>query len=318
VFTVVGEALLDMVQVERGGDFAARPGGGPMNIAIGLQRLGHPTELMARLSTGALGAIVREHVERNGVGLAAAVSTDEQTTLAFASLDEHGRATYDFYVHDTADWGWTITELDRLPPTTQVIHTGSLATAIEPAADAIASLLERLHDAGAVLTSYDPNVRPALVGSRTAAVTQVERLVRAAHVAKASDEDLGWLYPGIPAQDSLHRWSEMGPALVVMTRGPDGCVGLVSGGEPVPVPGRQVQLVDTIGAGDSFSSALLSGLADAGCATPATIGGVTSDVLERVLSRATLAAALTCQRAGADPPTRAELDEAEAGSTARH
>src|SRR6476659_746323 len=107
MFAVLGEALLDMVQPVPGTTYVARPGGGPFNIAIGLQRLGHPTALLARMSTGGLGGIVREHAQRNALDLSSCIETDDQTTLAFASLDESGRASYDFYVQGTADWGWT-------------------------------------------------------------------------------------------------------------------------------------------------------------------------------------------------------------------
>lgn len=311
VFTVIGEALLDMVQEERGGAFVARPGGGPMNIAIGLHRLGHPTQLMARLSAGGLGAIVREHIHGSGLAIDASITTAEQTTLAFATVDDEGRASYDFYVNGTADWGWTEAELAGLPATTEVLHTGSVAASISPGADAVLALFERLHSAGDVLTSYDPNVRPALVGSRQSAVARVERFVAASHVVKASDEDLAWLYPGRDATESLEAWAELGPAVAVMTRGPEGCLAMTRAGVVVEVPGRSIQVIDTIGAGDSFMSALLSGLADAGLARPSRIEALTPDSLRAVLDRAILVAALTCQRAGADPPTRTEVDAAQ-------
>jgi fructokinase len=309
VFTVIGEALLDMVQSERGGAFVARPGGGPMNIAIGLHRLGHPTHLMARLSDGALGRIVRDHLEANGLPLGHCVTTSDQTTLAFASLDDTGRASYDFYVDGTADWGWTVAELDRLPATTQVLHTGSLATCVRPGADAVLSLFVRAHAGGSVLTSYDPNVRPALAGNHTDAVARVESFVAAAHVVKASDEDVGWLYPGRDPLEVLRMWTGHGPALAVLTRGPEGCVAVSAAGVTVEVPGQRVDVVDTIGAGDAFESGLLSGLADGGAAAPAKIASIGRDLLSDVLERAGRIAALTCRRAGADPPTRAELDE---------
>lgn len=308
MFTVIGEALLDMVQAEPGGAFAARPGGGPMNIAIGLHRLGHPTHLMARLSDGALGRIVRRHLEANGLPVDGCVTTSEQTTLAFASLDADGRASYDFYVNGTADWGWTVAELDRLPRTTEVLHTGSLATAIPPGAGAVLSLFVHTHAGGRLLTSYDPNVRPALAGGHADAVARVESFVAAAHVVKASDEDLAWLYPGRDPIELLREWTNYGPSLAVLTRGPEGCVAVTAGGDTVEVPGEQVSVVDTIGAGDAFESGLLSGLADAGLASPTTIGATRPDTLRGVLARAVRASALTCRRSGADPPTRAELE----------
>ncbi len=309
MFTVIGEALLDMVQAEKGGGFVARPGGGPMNIAIGLRRLGHPTQLMARLSDGALGRLVREHVAANHLGLEASVSTSQQTTLAFASLDEEGRASYDFYVEGTADWGWTASELARLPATTRVLHTGSVVAALQPGADEVLALLARLHAAADVLTSYDPNMRPALVGQHAEAVARTERFVRASNVVKASDEDLDWLYPGVDHLEVLRGWTIGGAALAVMTRGPEGALAVTAHDDVIELPGLQIDVVDTIGAGDAFQSGLLSGLADGGWASPEAVHSLTRDGLHDVLDRAIRVAALTCQRAGADPPTRDELND---------
>ena len=205
------------------------------------------------------------------------IDTDDQTTLAFASLDEAGRASYDFYVEGTADWGWTPAELATLPPDTQVFHTGSLTTALSPGADVVLDRMERLHAQGHVLLSYDPNIRPALAGPREDAVRRVERFVAAAHVVKASDEDLAWLYPDIDPVLAARRWSAHGPRLVVVTRGPQGCLAVTRSGALVERDSARVDVVDTIGAGDSFESGLLSGLVDAGAdhARPrGRVGGV--------------------------------------------
>jgi fructokinase len=310
VFAVVGEALLDMVQPVPGGSYTAIPGGGPLNIAIGLQRLDCPTEMLARFSTGAMGRLVREHAERNALGLGHSAWTDDLTTLAFASLDAGGRASYDFYVHGTADWGWTPDELASLPPTAKALHAGSIAAFLQPGADVILDVCERERAAGARVVSFDPNVRPALVGERADAVRRVERFVAAAHVVKASDEDLAWLYPHTDSIDALERWASLGPALVVMTRGSEGCLAYLANGDAVAVPGRRVEVVDTIGAGDAFEAGLLSGLADAGYLDPARIRDLDVATVRTVLGRAVLTSALTCQRVGADPPTSAELEAA--------
>jgi len=308
MFAVLGEALLDMVQTQRGTTYVARPGGGPFNIAVGLRRLGHPTALLARISTRGLGGIVRAHAARNDLDLSGCIDTDDQTTLAFASLDEVGRASYDFYVEGTADWGWTPAELATLPPDTQVFHTGSLTTALSPGADVVLDRMERLHAQGHVLLSYDPNIRPALAGPREDAVRRVERFVATAHVVKASDEDLAWLYPDIDPVLAARRWSAHGPRLVVVTRGPQGCLAVTRSGALVERDSARVDVVDTIGAGDSFESGLLSGLVDAGATTPDLVDGLAESAVGDVLDRAVLTSAMTCQRAGADPPSRAEYD----------
>jgi fructokinase len=308
MFTVIGEALIDMVQPEPGLTFLAQPGGGPLNIAIGLQRLGHPTQMMARFSTGSLGALVRHHAESNELGLSSSAWTDDSTTLAFATLDSEGRASYDFYTAGTADWGWTATELAQLPSGTQALHTGSVAAFIAPGGGALLDVWERERAAGSVLLSFDPNVRPALVGSHDDAVRRVEAFVAASHVVKASDADIGWLYPDSDPVGALERWSTLGPALVVMTQGPDGCLGIKAGGPSYDLPGFAVDVVDTIGAGDSFESGLLSGIADAGALDPARIDGLGSEQVESILERSVLVSSMTCQRSGADPPTRLEYD----------
>lgn len=306
LFTVLGEALIDLVQPTPAGPYVARPGGGPLNVAVGLQRLGHPTQLMARLSTRPLGEVIRRHAESNELGLDRSVATDELVTLAFASIDDAGRASYDFYVDGTADWGWTGAELGTLPTGTVAVHTGSLAAAIPPGAEAVLRCVQHLHATGEVLLSFDPNVRPDHFGPRNDAVARVERFVAAAHVVKVSDEDLAWLYPGRGVDDVLATWSAAGPDLVVVTRGADGCAARTATGREAQRPGIDVRVEDTIGAGDAFMAGLLSGLADAGRLDPARLADLTAAGLEAALRQATVVAALTCERVGADPPTRSE------------
>ncbi len=313
VCAVIGEALLDLVQPEPGGPYVAHPGGGPLNIAVGLQRLGHETHLLARLSTGPLGETLRRYAEANGLDVSACVRTDEQATLAFATMDDEQRASYDFYVQGTADWGWTDDELSRVPAAAQVLHTGSLATVVAPGAAALARLFARLHGEGRRLLSFDPNVRPALAGDRAAAVDQVEAFVACAHVVKASDEDLSWLYPDHELDDLLDHWVTLGPSFVVITSGADGCRAVTAAGDKITVAREAVAVADTIGAGDAFEAGLLSGLLDAGLATPSALSTIGPEVAMAVLRRATLVAALTCQRPGADPPSRGEY-AAVAGS----
>lgn len=308
MFTVLGEALTDMVQPSAGNVYRAMPAGGPLNIAVGLRRLGHPTAMMARFSAGALGERVRRYAVDERLDLSASVVTDEQATLAFATLDESGRASYDFYINGTADWGWTDAELGRVPASSQAVHTGSLAAAVEPGATGISRLWSDLHSVGQVLLSFDPNVRPAIAGARQVAVRRIERLVALSHVVKASDEDLGWLYPDTDPEEAIRGWVGLGPALCVLTRGDEGSLGVTSDLVAVEVAAPQVTPVDTIGAGDAFQAGLLSAIADSGRLSPRTIYALTEDDVQGVLGRAATVAALTCERAGADPPTRAEYE----------
>jgi fructokinase len=313
VFTVLGEALLDLVQPAPGDTYRALPAGGPLNIAVGLRRLGHPTAMMARFSSGALGTRIRDYAAESDLDLSASVTTDQQATLAFATVDEQGRATYDFFVRESADWGWTQAELAAVPGTTEAIHTGSLAAALEPGAARIADWWERHARAGDVLLSFDPNVRPALAGPREVAVGRVERFVASSHVVKASDEDLGWLYPDTDPVDVVRRWATLGPSLTVLTRGPQGCFGVTADSIELDLPAPEVSIVDTIGAGDAFQAGLLSGLADAGRLSPDGAAALTEAEVRHVLERALDVAGFTCGRAGANPPTRAEYERYAVG-----
>jgi fructokinase len=316
VFAVIGEALIDMVQPRAGRDFEAQPGGGPLNIAIGLRRMGHPTTFLGRLSSGALGDLVRDHIESNDLDLDTCVTTGDLTTLAFASFDEERKASYEFYVSGTADWGWTDEELQVLPDDARAIHTGSLAGFLQPGADTILRLWERCRSDGDRLLSFDPNVRPDLVGPRADAVDRVERFVSASHVVKASDDDAGWLYPQWSVEEVLRHWVGLGPELVVVTRGTAGCLALRSDGDLLQATGLEVEVVDTIGAGDSFASGLLSGLADLGALAPGAVTKLPESDVAALLDKAVLISAMTCRRAGADPPDRREYD-AEVASRSR-
>jgi fructokinase len=302
VLTVIGEALVDLVDAGDHSTFIAHPGGSPLNVAVGLARLGHDTQFMARLSADAFGRLLREHAERNGVGLSASVGATEPSSLAVATLDAEGKAHYDFYLAGSADWQWTDAEL-TVPGGTRMLHAGSLASWLPPGDARVAELLRRARDDA--LVSYDPNVRPGLLGEPGHARQAVERAVASAHLVKASDDDLGWLYPGEDIETAAGRWLSLGATAVVITTGERGASAYRAGEAPLLRPARTIELVDTIGAGDAFMSGLLGALA-AGGITDA--GGLAAVDLAGPLDEAILAAALTCERAGADPPTAAEIE----------
>jgi len=299
VVTVIGEALVDLVDSGDQQTFTAHLSGSPLNVAVGLARLGRPTQLLARFSTDTFGRRLRGFAERNGVGLDAAVDAPQPSTLAVVNLDGQGKAGYDFYLDGSADWQWTPAEL-AVPPDTRILHTGSLAAWLPPGdAHVIAAM-----QASPALVSYDPNVRPSLLGTPQRARPLIEQAVAAAQLVKASDDDLGWLYPGESLDAVAARWLDLGPDAVVITRGAHGAVGFRPGTVPIERPGRPVEVVDTIGAGDAFTSGLLSALAAAGVHDAAALAAAD---LETALDEAILVAALTCERAGAEPPTAAEL-----------
>jgi fructokinase len=155
-----------------------------------------------------------------------------------------------------------------------------------------------------VLVSFDPNVRPALLGDQATARPLVERYLAIAHVVKASEEDLRWLYPGEEPEEVAARWLAAGPDLVVVTRGGEGCAGLTRGGDVVRRPAVRTRVVDTVGAGDAFTAGLLDALVRDGRADPRSIRELPGTALAGVLDHAATVAALTCERAGADPPAR--------------
>ena len=300
--TVIGEALIDLVPQGAPDTFRARPGGSPFNVAVGLARLGRRTAMMARLADNAFGRILRDHAVREGIDLGSAPHATEPTTLAVVSLDANAQASYDFYHQGTADWQWTVAETSRIPADTAVLHLGSVASWTPPGDQHIHTAVSRLHHGGQVLISYDPNVRPALLGDPGRARTLIERTVADAHVVKASRDDVEWLYPS-GLEHAATRWLALGALLVVVTDGADGAHAFRSGRPPLSRPGRKAAVVDTVGAGDAFTAGLLSALVRRNLHTPELLALASDPGLAATLEDAILVSALTCERTGADPPT---------------
>lgn len=320
MIVVAGEALIDLVG-EPDGRYRPVPGGSPANVAVGLARLGLDTELLARLGSGRFGELIRAHLTANGVGLSHAIDAPEPSTLAVVSLDDAGQATYDFYVDGTADWNWTDAELPQpLPPDAVALCTGSLAVALEPGASTLTDLIRREHQRGEVTVVLDPNLRPALLGSRESARLRLEQQVALADIIKVSDEDLAWLAPGEPVERVAERWLTAGPGMIVITRGSKGAYGATREGMEVTVAARPIAVVDTVGAGDAFTAGLIHALQRrellGGTVTADRLGRLDQAVLHEVIDHAGTVAAITCGRQGADPPTERELAEVLDSSSA--
>ena len=298
MFTVVGEALVDLVGQPP--QFTAHAGGSPYNVAITLARLGEQVSMVARTGRDVFGELLEGKARDSGVAFDRWQVVDEPTALAVASLDEHGSASYDFYLDGTAGLGWDDSLVD-LVPSGGVLHLGSIASWRAPSAGVLQALQRRAYDAGA-LVSYDPNVRPMLIADPKLARASVERCVGAAHLVKASDEDIAYLYPDVAPAEVAARWCGLGARAVVVTLGSEGAVAFGEGGELARQPGVPITVVDTVGAGDSFTGGLLAAV---GAATPAEVPGR----VVAALASAVAVSAMTCERAGADPPTRAEVDE---------
>ena len=305
-FAVIGEALLDLAAPADDGASIARPGGSPMNVAIGLARLGQPTAFAGRLSDDPIGTLLRRHLERSAVDLRHVVHAADPSTIALVELSE-GQARYEFSLRG-ADFQWSAVELAFLPGGAQAVHFGSLASWLPPGDAAVGAAIGRLRRDGSVLISYDPNVRPALLPDAAAARRQIEQSVRLAHIVKASSEDLAWLYGAAETAGAVAgRWLGLGAEVVVITAGPDGATAWTRRQPPVTRPAFPAPLADTVGAGDAFTSGLLDALARRGLLAPASLAELGEvATLAGVLDDAALIAGITVSRAGADPPLATE------------
>ncbi|MFF0470048.1 carbohydrate kinase [Micromonospora zamorensis] len=310
MIVVAGEALIDLVVTADGQ--RAVPGGSPANVAVTLARLDQPVRLLARLGTDEYGRQVTEHLRANRVDLGWAVRAEESTSVAVATLDASGQASYEFRLAGAADWQWTPQELPELAgsPAT-ALHTGSLALALAPGAQVLEDLLASERHRDALTLSMDLNLRPSIVTDRAAEQERVRRQVPLAHLVKASDEDLAWLYPDRSVADVMAEWHAAGVCCAVVTRGGEGAWLLAPDGTLHEQPAVRTTVVDTVGAGDSFTGGLLAALADLdalGDRPADRLTAVTAPQWAAVLRQAATVAALTCGRQGADPPSRAEVE----------
>jgi len=308
MITVCGEALIDLVTTD-GRTFAAHPGGGPANVAVSLSRLGVPAGLLGRVSGDTFGRLIEAHLRDNGVDLRDVTAAAEPTTLAVASVNDSGGATYDFYVDGTADFQWTVDTLPSpLADDVEALYVGSLVAGVGPGAAAVEELLRREHERGEVTTVLDPNVRPALSPSHGRTLARVERQVACSDLVKASDEDLRHLYPGADPERIAQDWRDSGPAVVIITAGTEGALAVCRGSdETIWVPADPVIVVDTVGAGDSYLAGLLAALRHEGRLARSGLQRLPADRLTVAMRVASRVAGITASRRGADPPTAFEL-----------
>ncbi|MFC4590008.1 carbohydrate kinase family protein [Sphaerisporangium corydalis] len=306
---VLGECVADAFVAENPGHgeltLRVLPGGGPANTAVGLARLGTPTRFLGRISGDAFGALSRRRLDDSGADLTGCVAAAETSTLAVATVGDDGRAAYSFHSEGAADWQWSADELTlgRLGEAA-CLHSGSLALVRAPGAAHIEDLLAAA--APRLTVSIDPNVRAALVDPAVYRA-RMPRWCALADVVRLSDDDLAHIHPGEGIGQVCDTWHAAGVRLVVVTRGPEGAVVSVDG-ERAEVPAPRARVVDTVGAGDSFTAGLLHRLHAEGA-----LGGRLDALdLAQAVRAATFAArvaALTCSVAGADPPWAADLTE---------
>lgn len=304
MIVVAGEAFIDLVP-QRSSDpgsglpaLAPRLGGGPYNTAVALGRLGSPVAFCSRVSRDAFGEALIGGLRSAGVDVSSVQRGAEPTTLAVTSIGADGSAGYSFYVEGTADRLFEAPE--RLPEGVRAVSFGTCSLALEPGASAYEELMRREAERG-VFTVLDPNIRTGLIPDADAYRARFKSWLPSVSLLKLSEEDARWL-GGSPRE-----WLASGPAAVVVTRGGDGLSLFTRDGGELRVPGERVDVVDTIGAGDTVNAALLHGLDARGALSVGAVAELGADHWAQVLRFAARAAAVTCSRAGAEPPYAREL-----------
>ncbi len=290
---VCGEVLIDILPS------GPVVGGGPANTAKALARLGHDVHFIDGISSDAYGQSAREELLRDGVKLDLALASDKPTCTATVTLDAAGGASYEFLIDGTATFDFAPSWLPdpyRYQP--QVLHIGTLVTMIEPGASALYDWAMQVAEFAPIV--FDPNIRPSVQPDRDLYEAAVEKWAALSAVIKVSDDDLAWLFPGASIDDVANRWVNDGAFLVVVTKGADGLVGYTADGR-VEVPGVKVDVVDTVGAGDTVGAIVVEAMIEYGLIE------LRGDLLKDVLARAASAAAITCSRKGAQPPYKHEL-----------
>jgi fructokinase len=303
-----GEALIDMLprRTEAGeAGFAPYPGGSVFNTAVALARLGQRVSFFTGLSDDLFGDRLARVLSANGVDHALAARSSRPTTLAFVTLTG-GNASYTFYDENTAGRMVGPADLPEIPEACTAGFFGGISLAVEPCAEAYLALAERMSASGR-LVMVDPNIRPAFIADADRFRARMERLLELADVVKSSDEDIAWLMGEGDTTLLAEAVRARGPALVLVTEGANG-VTAHGDGPPVFQAARQVEVVDTVGAGDTFNAGFLAGLADADAlSVDAVRDGLPVPALRAALDLGVRAAAVTVSRAGANPPKRDEL-----------
>ncbi|KFI30100.1 carbohydrate kinase family protein [Paenirhodobacter enshiensis] len=309
-----GEALIDMLPGRTdAGDtaFVPHPGGSVFNTAVALGRLGARVALISGVSHDLFGAMLAGGLTASGVETGCLIRSARPTTLAFVTLTD-GEARYAFYDEATAGRMLTPDDIPALPPpdaTGGALFLGGISLAVEPCASAYEALARR--EAGRRLIVLDPNIRPGFIADEAAFRARLGRLMALADIVKLSGDDLDWISgPEGEATDRARGLLALGPGLIVLTRGAEGAVALRPAGE-VRVPARRAQVVDTVGAGDTFNAGLLASLAAAGALDRAALDAAPDRLIAEALALGVAAAAVNVTRAGANPPWKHELSESE-------
>ncbi len=304
-----GEALIDMVpETTVGGatGFVPYCGGAVFNTAIGLGRLGIPAGMVSGISYDQFGEQLVAALRESGVNCDALIRSDRLTTLAMVQLTD-GHATYTFYDENSAGRMIGVEDLPELGSEVQAFYFGGISLCVEPAADSYAALAER--EAAGRLVMLDPNIRPSFILDETRHRARLAKVIGVSDIIKVSSEDLDWLFPEASDLDSqVAEVLAMTPGSVIVTKGGEGSCLYLQGGEQVHAGVEIVDVVDTIGAGDTFNAGFLAKLHDLGLLSKAGFIGASHDELQQALEFGARVAGVTVSRAGANPPWRHELE----------
>ena len=303
-----GEALIDMIPTPTtvGLDgYVPYPGGAVFNTSIALGRLRVQTGLLTGLSTDLFGQQLTEFLQGSHVDVSHVIATDRPTTLAFVRLTE-GHATYSFYDENSAGRMITQDDLPDISEQVTALYFGGISLACEPGADAYAALLDRKGATRAVM--MDPNIRPQFIQDIDTYRARLDRMIASVDIVKVSDEDIDWMVPGtMSLTEKVATLQKRGPSVVILTRGGEGASGYLSDGSEVNVPAQRVEIVDTVGAGDTFNAGVLAKLHELGALDKDKLKSLQPDTLIAALEHGARVAAVTVSRAGANPPWASEL-----------
>lgn len=301
-----GEALIDMI--EKDGSFTPHVGGAVFNTAIALGRLEQDVGFVSGLSTDMFGTMLRDALHESHVDTSHVIFADRPTTLAFVQLT-NGNATYTFYDENTAGRSLDAVNLPMIPATISTLYFGGISLIGMPAADFYAALA--LDQADSRVIMIDPNIRPQFITQPDAYRARLNTMIAACDILKVSDDDLHWIIPGDASLDEkAQSIMAQGPKLLVVTKGGDGAVAYLASGGSVEAAARRVNVVDTVGAGDTFNAGVLAKLSQMGCLTKAGIAALSAEDALAALRLGAEVAAITVSRAGANPPMLSELSSA--------
>ncbi|MEM7060986.1 MAG: carbohydrate kinase [Pseudomonadota bacterium] len=314
MFLVCGEALWDLFAANDADRLTldARVGGSPFNVALGLARLNQKSALLTGMSRDPMGRRLKAALDREQVATDYVVETDRPSTLSLVDFDSSGQPAYAFYGHETADKSVRLEDLPMLGPNVWGLHAGSYSLVAEPVGSSLLSLFER--EAGRRLITLDPNVRLTVEPDAAIWRDRVDRFATHADLIKVSDEDLGQIFPGTVASEIAARWLDAGAALVVVTRGDSGAEAFLPG-DILSVAGHRIDVIDSVGAGDTFQAALIAGLSELGIWSRQALQAASKSTLSNLIDFAARAAAITCGRRGADLPHRDALPALTAGGS---